>query len=200
MSDTPSEPFWKAMANASAFFRGGSDVHRAFSALARLLEEIGVPYAFAGGIALNAYGYEHVTRTVSVLLTREGLEKLKTCAGYVEKSPGSKAVRDTTHGVEIEVLIAGDYPGDRKPKPVRFPDPATVAERRGGAAFLPLPLLIQLKLASGLSAPHRLRDLADVLEIIRAAKLPRDLGSQLDVTVRAKFDELWLAAQHADPQ
>ena len=53
-------------------------------------------------------------------------------------------------------------------------------------------------LASGLSAPHRLQDLADVLRLIHAAALPRDLASQLDPSVRAKFDELWLAAQHAD--
>lgn len=55
--------------------------------------------------------------------------------------------------------------------------------------------LAELKRASGLSAPHRLRDLADVLELIRALALPRDFASCLDPSVAAKFDELWQAAQ-----
>jgi hypothetical protein len=54
-----------------------------------------------------------------------------------------------------------------------------------------------LKLASGISAPHRLRDLADVLELIRILSLPRETAESLDPSVRAKFDELWQAAQAA---
>jgi hypothetical protein len=65
---------------------------------------------------------------------------------------------------------------------------------------LPLPRLIELKLASGLSAPHRLKDLADVLELVRAAHLGAELGDQLDPSVRAKFAELWQAAQAEDPE
>ena len=57
---------------------------------------------------------------------------------------------------------------------------------------------IELKLASGLSAPHRLKDLADVLELIRHLSLPRDLAGSLDASVRPKFEELWQAAQTAD--
>jgi hypothetical protein len=57
--------------------------------------------------------------------------------------------------------------------------------------------LIELKLASGMSAPHRLKDLADVLELIRVLSLPRDRALSLDASVRAKYDELWPAAQGA---
>lgn len=95
------------------------------------------------------------------------------------------------------MLIAGDYPGDGKPKPVRFPDPAVVAIRGARGAFLPLPRLIELKLASGMSAPHRLKDLADVLELVRAAGLPRSIETDLDPSVRDKYVELWAAAQSA---
>jgi hypothetical protein len=62
-------------------------------------------------------------------------------------------------------------------------------------ALLPLPTLIELKLASGMSAPHRLKDLADVLELIRALSLPRETSDSLDASVRAKYEELWEAAQ-----
>jgi len=60
--------------------------------------------------------------------------------------------------------------------------------------------LIELKLASGLSAPHRLKDLADVLELVRATHLERALEDQLDPSVRAKFAEPWEAAQSVDPE
>ena len=120
--------------------------------------------------------------------------------GYVEKFPGSKGLRDTEHGVSIDVLLAGEYPGDGKPKPIRFPDPATIAVRGSHGAFLPLETLIELKLASGLSAPHRLKDLADVLELIRAAGLPASLDERLDPSVRGKYAELWTAAQTRDDE
>jgi len=53
-----------------------------------------------------------------------------------------------------------------------------------------------LKLASGLSAEHRrLRDLADVQDLIIALKLPRDLGDQIDPSVRQEYFRMWDAAQ-----
>jgi hypothetical protein len=56
--------------------------------------------------------------------------------------------------------------------------------------------LVELKLASGLSAEHRrLRDLADVQDLIIALKLPRDLGEQIDPSVRSEFYRMWDAAQ-----
>jgi len=192
--------FWEAIDFAGSFFMGKSPVHLAMANLARLLEEEGIPYAIVGAMALNAWGYRRVTVDVDVLLTREGLERFRRRAlgrGDVEKFPGSKGVRDTAQGVTIGVLLAGDYPGDGLPKPVRFPDPSE-AEQVGDVRILPLTRIIELKLASGISAPHRLKDLADVLELIRAAKLPRDLAGRLDETVREKYRELWDAAQQPD--
>jgi hypothetical protein len=62
-----------------------------------------------------------------------------------------------------------------------------------------LPRFIELKLASGMTTPHRLHDLADILNLIRSAELPASLSEQLHPYVRAKFDELWHAAQTPDP-
>ena len=62
-------------------------------------------------------------------------------------------------------------------------------------ALLPLARLIELKLASGMTAPHRLKDLADVLEVIRILKLPAEVVEELDPYVREKYRELWQAAQ-----
>ena len=56
---------------------------------------------------------------------------------------------------------------------------------------------MELKLASGMTAPHRLKDLADVLELIRARQLPASFGDSLDPFVREKFAELHAAAAGA---
>jgi len=192
------EAFWSGVENARRFFMGEADVHQALERLARLLDEKAIPYAVVGAMALNEWGYRRVTVDVDVLLTAEGLRALKAAAlglGYVEKFPGSRGLRDTVAGVNVDVILAGDYPGDGKPKPVAFPDPARAAVRGRRVALLPLPTLIELKLASGMSAPHRLKDLADVIELVRALSLAKDLGSSLDASVRGKYEELWDAAQ-----
>ena len=175
-------------------------VYRTLRHVISRLDEAGVPYAIVGSLAMAEHGYERATTDVDLLVTREGLATLKSAVrglGFVDKFPGSKDLRDTSTNVPVDFLLAGEYPGDGKPKPVVFPDPAAVA-RRGALGFVvPLPLLLELKLASGLSAPDRLKDLADVLELIRATGLPLDLGSQLDASVRDKYRELWSAAASA---
>ena len=181
---------------------GTADVQRAMRKLVAALEELAIPYAVIGGMALNEYGYRRVTVDVDVLLTKASLQRFKDHwlgRGYVEKFPGSRGLRDTELGVTIDVLIAGDYPGDGQPKPVQFPDPADVAIRGAGLALLPLAKLIELKLASGMSSLQRLKDLADVLELIKLAKPERALADVLDASVRGKYLELWDTAQLPDP-
>ncbi|HMR76864.1 MAG TPA: hypothetical protein PKD61_17210, partial [Polyangiaceae bacterium] len=57
---------------------------------------------------------------------------------------------------------------------------------------------IQLKLACGMVAAHRLKALPDVQELIRSADLPRDTAEKLDPWVRDKFLELWQAVSDGD--
>lgn len=193
--------FFAGAEEATRFFMGEADVQRALEKITHLLEEDGIPYAVIGAMALNAYGYRRVTVDVDLLLTREGLEAFRAKhlgLGYVQKFAGSKGLRDTENGVPIDVVLAGDYPGDGLPKPVAFPDPAQAAVHGERVALLPLPRLIELKLASGMTAAHRLKDLADVIEIVRILGLPRELAGELDPYVREKYGELWQAAQAAD--
>jgi hypothetical protein len=195
------EAFWAGVESARRFFMGEADVQRALERLAGILDEKGIPYAIIGALALNEWGYRRVTVDVDVLLAPAGLRALRSEVlgrGYVEKFPGSRGLRDTEAGVDVDVVLAGEYPGDGKPKAVEFPDPAEAAVRGRRIALLPLDKLIELKLASGMSAPHRLKDLADVLELIRVLSLPRERALSLDASVRAKYDELWQAAQGVD--
>ena len=173
------------------------EVHEAMRALCGILERDGIPYAIAGAMALNAHGYQRVTTDVDVLLTKDGLAAFKAAhlgRGWVERFPGSKGMRDTVRGVKIDVLLTGDYPGDGKPKPVRFPDPS-VAIRGSGVMILPIRDLVELKLASGMTNPDRLKDLADVQELIRSADLQLELREELDPMVRDRYAEIWNATK-----
>ncbi len=196
--------FFAGAAAATRFFMGEADVQRALERLVGLLEEDGIPYAIVGALALNAYGYRRVTVDVDVLVRPEGLKEFGerlVGRGYVETFRGArKSFRCTQTGVTVEFLTTGEYPGDGKPKPVVFPDPAEEAIAGERVNLLPLERFIELKLASGISAPHRLKDLADVLELIKVRDLPADLETHLDESVRPKFRELWAAAQHRDEE
>jgi hypothetical protein len=197
------ERFLAGAREASRFFMSRSNVHRALERLVDRLTELEIPYAIVGAMALNAYGYQRTTTDVDVLVRREGLESFKAAhlgRGYLEKFPGSKGLRDTAQNVPIDVILTGEYPGDGNEKPVVFPDPAEEAVRGERFALLPLETLIELKLASGMTAPHRLRDLADVIELIKVNELAEKLAESLDPYVRDKYVELWRAAQVRDDE
>ena len=105
--------------------------------------------------------------------------------------PGAKKrLRSTRDGVTIEVMTTGEYPGDGKPKPVRIPEPSKASTEINGVNVATLEKLIELKLASGMTAPHRLKDLADVQELIKVRGLQPEFAERLDPYVREKFVEL----------
>jgi hypothetical protein len=189
------------LAEAEAYFMGEGGVHNAAAAITQRLAEAGIDYAIAGGIALGEHGFKRLTVDVDVLIRREGLDRFKAewlGRGYVDVRPGGKAVRDTINNVKIDFLITGDFRGDGKPKPIAFPDPREAALAGEKYRIVSLPRLVEMKLASGMTALHRLQDLADVLHLIRAADLARNFGERLDPYVRDKFEELWLASRHPE--
>jgi hypothetical protein len=183
---------------ADAYFMKRGRLHATIRRLADRLAAERIDYALVGGMALGEYGYVRMTEDVDVLLTPEGLARFTerlVGRGYVATHGGAtRAFRDTESGVRVEILVSGDYPGDGKPKAVRFPDPAGAAEVEG-IRVLALPRVVELKLASGMTAPHRLRDLADVQEIIKARPLSEDVASLLDPSVRVTFLELLRAVR-----
>lgn len=187
-----------AIREAAKFFMKSDPVHQSLREIARRLSELQIDYAVAGGMALVAHGYDRTTVVVDILVTERGLDAIHQSLGglgYVPPFAGSRNLRDTNTGVRIEFLVAGQFPGDGKPKAVAFPDPATVAEEIDGIRYVNLAALIELKLASGMSNPGRLRDLADVQELIRTLRLSKEFGDRLDSSVCSKFHELRAAVE-----
>jgi len=176
------------------YFMGKGRLNNTLARLASGLEEHRIPYAVIGAAALLAHGYPRFTEDIDLLMTPEGLDKFHAeliGLGYAPAFPGArKRLLSTIDGVSIEVMTTGEFPGDGKPKPVSMPDPANASTEIDGIKFVTLENLIELKLAWGISAPHRLKDLADVQELIKIKNLDAHFADKLDPYVRAKYIEL----------
>ena len=180
---------------------GEGNLNSALAQVSSDLKRRGIDYMVIGAVALMAHGYPRFTEDIDLVLTKEGLEAFHReliGLGYAPAFPGArKRLRSTRDGVPVEVIVAGEYPGDGKPKPVSFPVPADASVEIDGVRVVTLEKLIELKLASGMTAPDRLKDLADVQELIKVRSLTADFAGQLNPYVREKFLELWRAVEHA---
>jgi hypothetical protein len=183
---------------AGDFFMKKGIVFETMRGLAKQLEDEGIAYAVIGGMALAAHGYVRMTLDVDVLLTPEGLARFReklVGRGYVAGFPGAiKSFRDSKTNVKIEIITTGEFPGDGLPKPVSFPDPEGHTIEEDSVRVINLEKLIELKLASGLSAGNRLRDLADVQDLITALNLPLELSNSIDPSVSSEYRQIWKAA------
>jgi hypothetical protein len=187
-----------ALREGSMHFDKGSAVHKTLERISEKLSELGVPYAVVGGMAMFFHGYRRFTEDVDILVSGASLKKIHDTLegrGYLPLFAGSRSLRDIETGVRIEFLVSGEYPGDGKPKPVAFPEPEASEIELEGIRFLTVPKLIELKLASGMTNAGRLKDLADVEELIVSLNLPLELKEQLDPFVREKFVEFWNAVR-----
>ena len=182
-------------AEALRYFMGQGSLNNTLAQVTGDLKEHGIDYMVIGAVALMAHGYPRLTEDIDLVLTPEGLEAFHREViglGYVPAFPGArKRLRSTTDGITIEVMTTGEYPGDGKPKPVRIPEPSAASTEIGGVRVVTFEKLIELKLASGMTAPHRLKDLADVQELIRIRQLRPEFAERLDPYVRGKFLELY---------
>lgn len=180
------------------FFMGTSDVHLAMARVVKTLEELGIPYAICGAMAVNAHGLRRATEDVDVLLTPEGLAQFKAHAlgrDFVEKFPGSRGVKDAETKVPIDFLLTGGVPGDGVMRGMTFPDPKDVAIEKVGKRYVDLATLVGMKVASAMTAPDRPRDFDDVIRLIRANELGEHFAGGLHSYVREKYRELWRIAQ-----
>ncbi|MCC6510177.1 MAG: hypothetical protein IT423_13810 [Pirellulaceae bacterium] len=184
---------------ADLFFMEKSPIHETMHRLRKVMADMDMRFAIAGAMAANAHGHRRTTADVDILIRGEDLKRFKERwigLGWVDIFEGSKNFRDAVTNVKIDALLVGQYPGDGLPKPVAFPPPETASQvNEDGLPFITLPTLLELKMASGMTAAHRIQDLADAIQLIRVNRLPQSFAEQLNPYVREKFLELWPAAQ-----
>ncbi len=177
------------------FFRGQGMANETLRRLVADLEAHGIDYNVTWAVALNQHGYRRFTEDIDLLLSKDGLNRFQTelvGSGYRPAFPGAtRKFRETEQNVPIEIITSGEYPGDGKPKSVQFHEPSEHWVVIDGVKTVDLPTLIALKLASGMSGLARLKDLADVQELVRVKHLDADMAERLDPSVRAKYLELY---------
>jgi len=169
------------------FFQKRGPVHQTMRRLVKHLDKAGIPYAIAGGMAVNAHGHERMTKDVDVLLSAAGFAEFKRL--FVPKDyepfPGrGRRFVDKKNGRTLDILITGQFPGSGKPGPIAFPDPTKVRQFIEKGYVIELKTLIQLKLAA-----RRHQDFADVVNLIATHDLDESFADQLDSSVRRDFNE-----------
>lgn len=198
-STSDSRSIHELYAEGLRYFMGQGNLNSALAQLAADLERHGIDYMVIGAIALMAYGYPRFTEDIDLVMTAEGLEKFHEeliGLGYVPAFEGSrKRLRATREGVPVEVITSGEYPGDGRPKPVSFPVPSESSVEIEGVRVVTLEKLLELKLASGMTAPDRLKDLADVQELVKIRGLDESFAEGLDPYVREQYLKLWAAVE-----
>ncbi len=198
-SNAESQSFIDVFEEGLRYFMGEGELNKTVAELGSDLDTHGIEYMVIDAVALTAHGYPRFTADVDLVLTREGLEAFHrelVGLGYRPAFEGAKKkLRSTRNGVSIEIITAGEYPGDGKPKPVNFPHPSTASVKMNGVQVVTLEKLVELKLASGMTAPDRLKDLADVQELIKIRGLSSEFANTLDPYVQEKFLELHEAVQ-----
>ncbi len=193
-SNVESRSFIDTFEEGLRYFMGEGELNKTVAQLGRDLDRHGIEYAIIGAVALTAHGYPRFTADVDIILTKEGLQVFHrelVGLGYRPAFEGArKKLRSTLNGVAIEFIMEGEYPGDGKPKPVSFPRPSMASIEIEGVRVITLEKLIELKLASGMTAPDRLKDLADVQELIKLRSLSVEFAQRLNPYVRDKYLEL----------
>ena len=174
---------------------GTSGLERTLRSAVDILAHHAVPHLVVGGLAVQEHGYFRVTTDCDIVVgdVQDAVELLTAdVSGPFDRIGACEdTVKDKRNGALINFLPAGRVlkSGCKVP----FPVPQEVWDE---PRFVSLEKLIALKLDSWSNSPNRrLKDKADVVELIKALHLPRELA--VDEAVRALYLETWdaLAAE-----
>jgi hypothetical protein len=166
----------------------------------RLLEPRGVAYCVIGGMAVVRNGWVRTTHDIDILVDRAGWESLLSGAPSPLEEAGITAAGDAAHdrctGIDLDIL----FPGDDWEMVIPLPSPAAVREYDAalGAWFIGLAPLLAVKTAVYRSKLQELgpelaaKDLADVVELMRANRHAIDAALQrVPAAVSGELSRIW---------
>ena len=170
---------------------------RVVAALNHILDVMHCPSVVAGGWAVWRHGYYgRMTQDIDIVLPADRVDEFLRVAGVhgfqvLPQQTGRwpKVLHKDTD-IKVDILPEGARPGTTsRPAPTTIPHPLKLGASDGTLRYIPLPALIELKLAAG-----RGRDEADVIELMRAnmgdaGSVRQHLVSVHDAYVH-RFDEL----------
>src|SRR6266498_3721366 len=128
-----SRSFADTRREGSDFFMKRGSIYDTLNKITRRLREEKIDYAVLGAMALSAHGFRRFTEGVDLLTTPEGLDAIhQRLVGHGYALDAGNRLRDIETGVSVKFITSGEYPGDGKPKPVKFPDPREASVEREG--------------------------------------------------------------------
>lgn len=146
----------------------------------KLLKGGGFRAMILGGYALQHHGYSRFTEDVDIVVdnVQDAVDYL-SIRGFREVA-GTGIMYDRENKVMLNILEAGKHLTPKSILPVPTPTEPIISLER----------LLSDKLSAHNSAPvRRLKDLADVSEMIQRHKLPRDFP--VDSRVQHLYTDLW---------
>lgn len=180
----------------------------ALHGVSQALERAAVPYAVIGAVASSAHGYRRSTGGIDVLINAEDTARAAACLpgswspdpahahSFVDAATGAKLFFYPS-GSPIAGSGAGSGSGSGSGAsgftyPAVAPAAGGIAPvNAGGVQVAPLVPLINMRLACAQGGSHRLKDAAEVQELIRCGWLPEDLADQLHESVRGDYLRIW---------
>jgi hypothetical protein len=188
----------RTLVEAMTLWEGtGTAVAQAAHAVSGLLSDHGIANLIAGGLAVQLHGYPRTTVDVDIVVADvQQAHEFLVANGYKPSLVQLLAVVDPIRRVKIDLLPSGKCL--KRECEVPFPELP-----KAGAIMQPVTLeaLISLKLDSWKHSPtRRMRDRADVAELIMRNELPRDL--KVHQAIQGEYLTLWdaLAAEPPGPR
>jgi hypothetical protein len=155
--------------------------------LNRWLRQGGFNYLVVGGYAVQEHGYARFTNDVDIVVDdRDRVRHFLLATGKFKAVPGSAmSIKDADNGVLVDLLPAGSV-DSRDALP--YPEPRSSTGHM--IQFVTMPELLNLKLSA-----YRMKDRADVTELIKRQLLSHDFYAQLHPKVQERYRLLWGEAQ-----
>jgi len=167
----------------------GSRIEETAKRAIEILMRFGMDAAVAGGFAVQEHGYARMTADVDIIVRDvHSARSFLSIRGFRPNQGSSMTLTDRITKVEVDLLPAGGSVG---PGPLKLPklNSADFEDKRG-LPVVTLRRLIEMKLSSFIGVGiRRLKDAADVVELIKANDLPRDF--KIKRAVQSEYLRLW---------
>ncbi len=164
---------------------GSTDIEKTLRRVTQVLSDHDIPHLVVGGYCVQEHGYPRFTSDVDVIVPDvTHARSWLSINGFKENAGSSMTLTDRATKVEVDLMPGGGSVG---PGPLKLPQPTEISAAPQIAGLL---TLINIKLSSYLGSPiNRAKDMADVVELIKANSPPRDLG--VAEPVRVEYERLW---------
>jgi len=164
---------------------GSTNIEKTLIKAVKVFALFHIPHYVCDGFAVQELGYPRFTVDVDIIVPDVQFTREKLCLNGFKANPGFKmTLTDRETKVEIDLLPGGGKVG---PGPLPLPMPTKVSHK---PQILTLTDLISAKLSSYIgNGAARLRDAADVSQLIQVNHLPRDY--HVDAKVRNEYYKLW---------